>query len=249
MADEAPIDGVATGDAAPNTDLTGGLGAPGSEGQGDQQPGEKAPEGEAAGEKPADKAPEGDGVAKGDEGAADGKEPKDGEGGEAPGAPEQYATFTVPEGYELSGDMLEGVTTFAKANKLTQEQAQAVVDLGAKQAQALMDQIIGDASKNPVLLAKFHAGQWHEQTVADPEIGGAKLKDTMALATKVLNTFGTPELFTYLTQTGQAHHPELIRLLHKFGGAVSEDTLVTPSGGDNKGVGRDPAKKLYPSMA
>lgn len=247
MADEAGTEAVATGDAAPNTDLTGGIVETG-EGQGDQQSGDKTTEGDAVGDKPADKTVEGDEAAKGGD-KADGKEPKDGEGGEASSAPEQYADFTVPEGYELSGDMLEGVTSFAKANKLTQEQAQAVVDLGAQQAKALMDQVIGDASKNPVLLAKYHAGQWHEQTVADPEIGGAKLKDTMALATKVLNTFGTPELFTYLTQTGQAHHPELIRLLHKFGGAVSEDTLVTPSGGGKAVVGADPAKKLYPAMA
>ena len=43
--------------------------------------------------------------------------PKGDEGGDALGAPEQYADFTVPEDVELKGEMLDGLTAFAKAQR------------------------------------------------------------------------------------------------------------------------------------
>jgi hypothetical protein len=187
------------------------------------------------------------------EGGAQAEEeaPKGEEGGEtSQGAPEKYADFQMPEGYTLEGDMLESVTAFAKAHNLTQEGAQALVDLGAKQAQAIVAQFTTEAQENPVLLAQHWAKTWSEQTTQDAEIGGQNLKANMTAVNRVFATFGSPELGEFLNKTGLAHHPELIRFMHKVGKAVAEDTLVTPSGGQgSKQPGRDPASKLYPSMA
>lgn len=145
--------------------------------------------------------------------------------------------------------MLDGVQTFAKAHNFTQEQAQALVDLGLKQADQIAARFATEAQTSPVPLSDHWAAEWSKQTTADPKLGGANLQGTMALASRVFQTFGTPELATFLNETGIAHHPELIRFMHAVGKAVSEDTLVTPSGGAGaKATGRDPARKLYPGM-
>lgn len=188
--------------------------------------------------------------------SASGDESQAGEGGDALGAPEQYADFALPEGFELPTETRDSLTTFAKAHNLNQEQAQALVDLGVAQATAITRQFTEQALANPVLLAEHWAGEWSKQTAADPELGGsdAKLKTTMALATRVFATFASPAFGDFLNQTGLAHHPEMIRFMRNVGGAVSEDTLVTPQGGSKRGgvTGVDrlqqSASKLYPSM-
>lgn len=195
-----------------------------------------------------------DSVASGDA-SAEGADSVGGEGGDsAAGAPEQYAAFSLPDGLELSGEMLDSVTSYAKAHKLTQEQAQGIVDLGAKQAQQIVEHFTQEAITNPVVLSKHWANEWSKQTAADSEIGGANLKPTVALATRVFQTFASPALGDFLNKTGLAHHPELVRFMAKVGAAVSEDTLVTPAGGTStgpKGGDRDAraASKLYPGMA
>ena len=246
----APAEGQAAAPAAPATDLTQGQ-AP-AEGQaaapegGAQQQAPEAGQGAPAG----DGQGAGDGIAPEGGASAEGEAPKGDAKEGAQGAPEAYADFAMPDGFELAGDMLDSVTSFAKAQNLTQDQAQAIVDMGVKQAQTIMAQISEQATASPVILAEHWAGEWSKQTAADPTLGGDKLKDTMALATRVFNTFATPELGKFLKETGLTHHPELIRFMHKVGQAVSEDTLVTPQGGANKPPpGRDPARKLYPGMA
>lgn len=187
-------------------------------------------------------------VAQGDAPAV-GEAPKAGEGGDAPGAPEQYADFTMPDGFALEGDMLTGVTAIAKAHNMTQEQAQALVDLGVKQAQAVTAGYADLATKSPVILADHWAQEWSKQTAADAVLGGKNLPQTVALSHRVFATFGSPELASFLNETGLAHHPELHRMLVKIGGVVSEDTLVTPQGGAAKNGGQqDVAKRLYPGM-
>lgn len=203
-------------------------------------------------------APKGEGQGASDEEAAKGgaqseaEKPKDDEGGDAQGAPEQYADFTIPEGVELTGEMLKSVTDFAKAQNLNQSQAQELVELGAAQAAAIATQFALTAEENPVVLAQHWAGKWSEQTRTDAEIGGDKLKDALALSTRVYSTFGNEAFGEFLKTTGLEHNVELIRFMHKIGKAVSEDTLVMPSGngkGDSIRPGLVPEKKLYPDMA
>lgn len=112
-----------------------------------------------------------------------------------------------------------------------------------------MASITEEAMANPVFMASHWANEWSRQTLADGELGGDKLKETMAGATKVFSTFATPALGEFLANTGLSHHPELIRFMHRISKVISEDTLVSPQGGTHKPqVGKDPAKKLYPGM-
>lgn len=186
-------------------------------------------------------------VAEGDV-SAKAEAPKDGEGSDTQGAPETYDAFTLPEGFELAGDMLDGLTSFAKAQNMTQEQAQALVDLGVKQAEAVTAGYADLASKSPVILPDHWAKEWSKQYASDPDIGGKNLAASVALSGRVFATFGSPELATFLNETGLAHHPEIHRMLVKIGGVISEDTLVTPEGGAAKSGEKNVAKSLYPNM-
>lgn len=177
------------------------------------------------------------------------EQPKGDEGGDALGAPEQYADFTVPEDVELKGEMLDGLTAFAKAHNLNQAQAQALVDLGVKQAQTIADTFHAQVSETPIALPAVWAQKWSAQTTADPEIGGANLKPTMDLSRRVFATFASPGLVQFLNDTGLTHHPEIIRFVNAVGKVMSEDTLVTTQGGQNKpNSGKSAAEVLYPDM-
>jgi len=231
--------------AAPATNLVDGGAAPAPAAAVEQQQSSVPGQGEAAAA-----AGQGAGTESAPAGAsAEVQTPKGEDGADAPGAPETYADFSLPEGIELAGDMLTNLTSLAKAHNLNQGQAQALVDLGVQQATAIAERFTAQVKADPVPLPAHWAGEWSKQTSADPEIGGDKLATTMALTTRVFSTFATPAFGEFLNKTGLSHHPELIRFMHAVGKAVSEDTLVAPSGGSNRvPVGRDPARKLYPNM-
>lgn len=239
----APVEAPAAG--IPATDLTGAstpapAGDTSSPASGEGEAGQPAGQG-AAGEAP-----------NGGDPAAGGKPPGE-EGGAAQGAPEAYAAFTLPDGHNADAPWVSELSTYAKAQNLTQEQAQALVDLNVTQATRLLGEFAQANKDSPVMARDHWAQTWSDQTTADSELGGTNLQGTMALTTRVFQTFGTPELGAFLAETGLAHHPELIRFMHKVGKAVSEDVLVVPQGGQAKSQlrGKDNAHKarvLYPNM-
>lgn len=149
-----------------------------------------------------------------------------------PPVPEAYE-FAMPEGVDLDKASADEFTTVAKELKLTQEQAQKVADVAAKQAQRQIE-----AHANLV-------ASWVEQVKTDKEIGGDKLEENLGVARKALETFGTPELRDVLNATGFGNHPEIIKAFYKAGKAISEDTFVK---GAPRGPETDMAKKMFPSM-
>ncbi len=143
--------------------------------------------------------------------------------------PIEYTDFTLPEGYDL-GNLGDEFKNIAKEYKLTQEQAQKLVDLDVKRSQAYQESI------------KQAAVAWQEASKADKEFGGDSLDENMGLAKKALDTFGTPELKTLLDQSGLGNHPEIIRAFYRAGKAISEDRLVT--GATAGGTPAD-ARRIY----
>lgn len=149
----------------------------------------------------------------------------DGEGDAAPeGAPEQYADFNTPEGYELNEALNSEFVEVAKSMNLTQEQAQAIIDMDAKRA-------LGDVETAKAEW-KTTTDAWAASLQNDAEMGGAKYEQSLALANKAIDNFGTPELRTFLDESGLGNHPELLRAFHKVGNAISEDRMVSGEGGD-----------------
>jgi len=146
--------------------------------------------------------------------------------------------FKLPDGVKLEGESLEELKTLAKESGLTQEQAQKLADLGAKQAQSFANQI---AEQQKAVTA-----EWETQARTDKEFGGDKLDENLGVAKKALDTFGSPGLKEMLVKTGLGNHPEVIRLLVKTGKAISEDgRIVTGSAAQTDRAATPVEDRLY----
>lgn len=149
--------------------------------------------------------------------------------------------FKIPEGVELKGEALDELKAFAKEKGLTQDEAQKLADLGAKQAQGFVAQV---AEQQKALTA-----QWASETTADKELGGDKLTENLAVAKKALDNFGSPELKTLLNQSGLGNHPEIVRFMVKAGKAISEDgKLITGSAAQADRAAKPIENRLYPNQ-
>lgn len=158
----------------------------------------------------------------------------------APVIPEKYE-FKLPEGVKLEGAPLEELSGLAKELGLTQEQAQKVADLGAKQAQAMASQF-SDQHKATV-------DEWATQTKSDKEIGGDALESNLGVAKKALDEFGSPELKKLLNESGLGNHPEVVRFFVKAGKAISEDgRLVTGAARQQSREATPIENRIYPNQ-
>ena len=152
---------------------------------------------------------------------------------EAPAVPEAYE-FTMPEGVALDKAASDEFSAVAKELKLDQATAQKVADVGIKMAQR--QQEVFESTKTA----------WAEQARTDKDIGGDKFDQSMAVALKTLNSFGSPELKEVLNASGLGNHPAVIKLLVNAGKAISEDGFVT--GSPKAATQGDAASKLFPTM-
>jgi hypothetical protein len=152
------------------------------------------------------------------------------------GAPEAYEDFTAPEGVELDTGLLDNVREYGKANNLTQAQAQAIVDLGVKQAEAFRS-----AQQK---LADDMRTEWVETVKKDPDLGGANFDQTRTLAARAVSAYSTPALLQFLEDTKLGDHPEVVRFFAKVGKDISEDQVVKPGKPASE---RSPAAALWPS--
>jgi hypothetical protein len=139
----------------------------------------------------------------------------------APAAPEKYE-FKAPEGASAFDDkVIETYAGVAKDLNLTQEQAQSVLDkvgpvIQARQMEALKTfyEPLGGMPDT-----------WEAQTKADKEIGGDKLNENLAIATKVRD-LGGPDFVKVLNATGLGNHPAIVKTFVRFGKLLSEDKFV-----------------------
>lgn len=149
--------------------------------------------------------------------------------------------FKLPDGVTLQGEALDELKATAKEFGLTQEQAQKIADLGAKQAQAFTNQLME--------YQRTQTAEWANATKADKELGGDKLDANLGTAKKALDTFATPELKKLLNDSGLGNHPEVIRTFFKVGNAISEDgRLVTGNANQTNREDKPIANRLYPNQ-
>lgn len=144
----------------------------------------------------------------------------------AAGAPEKYE-LTAPEGFQLEPETTAQFETVARELNLSNEQANKLIPLGAQLAQQIAAQQ-QDAHVKQV-------AQWLEASKADKDIGGDKFDASVQVALKARDKFATPELRTLMDQTGLGNHPEIVRLFHRIGTAIADDSFVqAPSGGGSQ---------------
>lgn len=75
---------------------------------------------------------------------------------------------------------------------------------------------------------------WEAASRADPEFGGEKLAENLAIANRVFEAYDPQGIIRGLLQeTGYGNHPDLIRFMLAIGRDLSPDRMV--SGGHNSG--------------
>jgi len=163
------------------------------------------------------------------------EKPEEGEKEEAkkPEVPEKYE-IKLPEGFEVDEKALETFTPVFKDIGLTNEQAQkladAYIEMQKKDAEAYINEI----------------NKWKEQAKNDPEYGGARLKENLAIASKAMREVFSEKTIALMDYMGLTSHPELIRDLWKLGLKISEDRWVggKPAGSVEDESGLTPEEKL-----
>jgi hypothetical protein len=132
--------------------------------------------------------------------------------------PEKYE-LKLPDQSPVDPKRLDDIAAEAKAGKMTQEQAQALVDREHK----VMTELISSHQSR--------VDGWMKDSVADKEIGGPEINRNIELAKRLVDTFGSPLLKKQLEDSGMGQHPELLRLFVRMGKAYGEDRLVTGANG------------------
>jgi hypothetical protein len=149
-----------------------------------------------------------------------GGQPQGGEGGkqEAPaGAPEKYE-LTTKDGFAFDEATAAAVTPMFKELGLSNAQAQKLADYH-------MD-----------AMQKFQAAQVEqfyqmqnaeaEAAKADPDVGGAKLAESLSLAAKAMDTYGGQEFRDALAAHGMANNVQMLKFLAKVGRELSGDRFM-----------------------
>ena len=72
---------------------------------------------------------------------------------------------------------------------------------------------------------------WEEASRNDPDFGGEKLQENLAIANRALEAYDPQgEIRAMLTETGYGNHPDLIRFMLAIGRDLAPDRMVSASG-------------------
>ncbi|MBP2652626.1 MAG: peptidase [Firmicutes bacterium] len=132
--------------------------------------------------------------------------------GDKPTAPEKYEDFTMPEGMTWDAEKSAEFLDVAKELGLSQEQAQKLVNVGAK--------LIGGSQESIQQQAAEQSKAWREESLAKYQ------KADIELANKTLGQFATPEFKELLEATGLANSPAMIGIFKEIGEAISEGKFI-----------------------
>jgi hypothetical protein len=142
---------------------------------------------------------------------------------------------SLPEGYEVDHTLLREATPVFRSLGLTNDQANRLVPLAAKVQERLIDSLNDEFAATKA--------EWAELAKKDPEIGGAKWKQTERLLGVALDAAGVgpkSEFTRLMNESGLGNHPAIIRGLRSIGEAL---TRKGTSSGRHK---PDRTEILYP---
>lgn len=152
-------------------------------------------------------------------------------------APVAYEPFALPPGVEVDTAALEQAQSLFAEARLSQPQAQKLVDLYAGKMSELV--------QRQRLAAESRQMAWIAEVKNDPDLGGRRFEQARAAAQRALGRFGTPELRRSLDELGVSNSPQLFRFFVRVGQAVSEDRYAGPGPDASR---RSAAETLYPDI-
>jgi hypothetical protein len=167
-------------------------------------------------------------------------------------APAKYADYKLPEGFEVDEELLTEANDLFKSMKLSQSNAQKLMDLYVKTNQ--------EALEAPYKAFKDLQDKWREEAMSHPDLKG-KLgpgKEISVRIAKALNGLNDPQLAQDFRQamdlTGAGNNPAFIRVIAKLASAVTEGSHVAGNGPSPMGQSqpgqaeRSAAQTIWPSL-
>ena len=154
---------------------------------------------------------------------------------EASGRP-SYGEFKLPEGVTVDSDSLRPATELFAETGHSQEQAQKFIDLAMSREQA--------AAHRGVQAFVDLQNQWVSEIKADPDIGGDRLKGSLASANRAIDRLAIPGLREALSFTGAGNHPAVVKAFVRLGQMISEDRF-RPGPSARPQAPRSPAEVIY----
>jgi len=141
-----------------------------------------------------------------------------------PPAEVQYS-LALPTDAVLEASAVERSTAFSKANNLSPEAAQQVLEHANGEVAAYREQQT-DA------WTTLTRETWVNDVKNDPEVGGEKLTGAVTDAKRFLEAFGDPEIRQFLEHTGFGNNKYVIRMLSRAAKRMANAKPVTGGAGD-----------------
>jgi hypothetical protein len=164
----------------------------------------------------------------------------------AEGAPDSYAQYKLPDGFELPEETSKEINGIFKGMNLSQASAQQLVDLYVKHTT--------EAQSRPFEAYKAMRQEWVEQAKAHPDIGGNldRVKTTIGRALDGLGDAALANDFrAAMDLTGVGDHPAFIRAFYRMAQKLTEGSHVSgqgPAPVAQPGTRPTAASALYPNL-
>lgn len=162
----------------------------------------------------------------------------------APQQPEENATGgekaqadTPPEPYALDFGVYGENVDAGEAQFLSQIAQESGADAAAA------SKLVQDLTLWGQVKHEQQVQAWEEASRNDPDFGGEKLQENLAIANRALEAYDPQgEIRAMLAETGYGNHPALVRFFLAIGRDLSPDRMV--GGGHNSG---GDARNLFPN--
>ena len=134
-----------------------------------------------------------------------------------------YSKF-LGDGFELDDELLTKFQPIAQKLNLSQESIDMLLEIAlemSKKQRAIYQ--TDEKTKLNNTIAKYD--KMFKDDPELPDLNSRNVNDYMKLANEAYRKFSTPKLKEVLTATGLNYHPELIKLFHKIGELIEEDSI------------------------
>ncbi len=155
-------------------------------------------------------------------------------------APDKYE-LKLPEKSLLDEKRKGEIEAFAKAQNLSNKAAQAIL-------QREHDTLTAGIEANKSAL-NTRSEAWLTELKADPEFGGAKLNESVALSNLMVARHGGPELVKFLEDTKMGNFPGFVKMLARIGSLTQDDKIGGGGSAGTKPIAQKTAQqRLYETV-
>lgn len=150
----------------------------------------------------------------------------------------------APEGVTIADETLRAVETYAKAEGLSQKQAE---NLLARETKGRADADTAWKASQAAEVAKV-ADVWRSEAEKHPEIGGDKLPVAIADAKRALAAYATPEERKAIADSPFANNPMFIAIMSRAAKGLPVEDVMVPGTGGGAAPTQSAAQIMYPHM-